>query len=152
MRIVGIDPGQTTGYVDVDFNPDSGHWQVVDAREIAWGARFYLKPLIAGDPNFGMGARPLPTWIVMEDFTLYAHKAQDQIGSHFPSVRVIGALEAYTEELGIFPNLILQPASVRGRIKILPEHEKWLVGSAHKKDAYQHVRYFIVTHFKVTSA
>jgi len=145
-RIIGIDPGQTTGYVDALFDLNSGTWQVVDAREIAWDERFILKPLLAGALCTAYVQPLLPDFVVTEQFTLYAFKAKDQIGSTFPSVRVIGTLEAYMQEFGILRRLCFQPASVRSRVLTLEEHRRWLVGSVHKHDAYQHLRYFIVTH------
>jgi hypothetical protein len=152
IRIVGIDPGQTTGYVEVLCDPDSGEWQIIDAREIAWEDRFILKPLltcssvkfIADGPE--LPVEPLlPAYVVCEQFTLYANKARDQVGSHFPSVRIIGTLEAYLDEYHILGRLMFQGASVRERVQVLPQHESMLGTSDHTHDAYQHVRYFIVT-------
>ena len=147
MRVIGIDPGQTTGYVDIHLNGSS--WQVVDAQEITWDERFRLGPLLAGTPSDNIVGPPLPDYVVVEQFTLYAHKAQEQIGSHFPSARVIGTLEAYMYDAGIIDRLIFQPASVRSLVKIMPAHEAILTGSPHKRDAYQHARYFLVTHLRV---
>ena len=140
IRLIAIDPGQTTGYVDVLYDPANGDWRVVDAKEIAWVNRFTLRPLLA-DPFIGL---PLPSFVVCEQFTLYAHKAYDQVGSHFPAVRVIGTLEAYLDELGILDRLIFQGASVRERVTVLDKHASMIHGP-HITDAYQHVRYFIVT-------
>ena len=149
-RIVAVDPGQTTGWAEGTYNPVTREWAFRDAIEIAWEDRFLMRLLLASS-NAGEPLLP-PTHIVCEQFTLYKNKAQDQVGSHFPSVRVIGTLEAYLDELGILCDLKFQGASVRDRVAILPEHYDKLKGSEHKKDAYQHLRYFCVANLKAKLA
>lgn len=118
-------------------------FQLTQAGQIPWQERFScLKKLIIED---------LPCWIVVESFRLYEHKAQDQVNSDFPSVRVIGAIEAYLEGVGRLDRLVLQPASVRSRVQILNEHKPMLVNKVHAHDAYQHLRYFFVTKIKRSS-
>ena len=147
-RLIAIDPGQTTGYVEVMFHPETGLWDVTDVREITWDCRFDLKPLVA---DVLVPGHPLlfPSFVVCERFILYPHKAQDQIGSEFPSVRVIGVLEAFLWELGLLEVLRFQNASVRERVKVLPADLSKVGHSPHTIDAYQHIRYFIVSNEKL---
>ncbi len=145
QRIVAVDPGQTTGWAEGVFNPNTREWDVRDVKEIAWEERFLMRLLLTSSD----GPEPLlPSYIICERFILYPYKAKQQIGSEFPSVRVIGTLEAYLEQLGLLSLLTFQNASVRERVQVLPQHAHLVVGSEHKKDAYQHLRYFIVTQLR----
>lgn len=137
MRIIAIDPGGTTGYVEVEASSDN--FTLTKVTEISWSRRFSLKEhLLLGPP---------PKAVVVESFRLYASKAEDQINSEFPSVRIIGALEAFLFDLGWIDRLVFQPASIRSRVKILDEHRE-VRKSPHTHDAYQHARYYFVTKVK----
>jgi hypothetical protein len=145
-RIVSVDPGQTTGWVEGIYDSETREWDVRDAKEIAWENRFLIGPLLTSPTCFEDVVPPLlPSYVICEQFTLYAHKATDQIGSHFPAVRVIGTLEAFLYEMGILDRLIFQGASVRERTQVMAIHYPFVAASQHKIDAYQHLRYFIVT-------
>jgi hypothetical protein len=128
----GIDPGETTGLVIARLHADNTY-DVLAAEEIAWDDRFRLIPLLRDYQ---------PSTIVMEAFILYPHKASDQIGQMFPSVRVIGLVEAACNFLELSqPHF--QMAAVRTRVKVLPQHELKL-RSTHTRDAYKHLRFYLV--------
>lgn len=144
MRIVSFDPGETTGFCEALVNPhDDGKFQVVKSAKIAWGDRFWVNQLLAG-----VDEAPPPDTIVVESFHLYAHKAKDMIGNSFKSSEMIGIISTYAHIQGLLERMVFQPASCMTRVQILPEHAPHLLESEHARDAYRHLRYYIVTHLK----
>ena len=141
MRIVAFDPGERTGFCEALVS-DDGSFQVVMSCTIAWRDRFIETPILLQSNE----TVPLPEIIVVESFRLYAHKAKDQIGNDFPSAQMIGTIQTYLHQLGILDRLILQPASAMSRVQILPDHMPSLDRAEHARDAYKHLRYYIVTH------
>ena len=135
-RIIGIDPGQTTGFVDLLEH--DGVLHVLEALEIRWEERFLFKQLL-GIMNY-VPNDLLPEAIIMEAFILRANAAHHQVGNQFPSVRIIGIVEAFAYDLGIRDRIHLQPPALKEFVKIKNE----LPRSAHIKDAYRHARYFVV--------
>lgn len=133
MNIIGIDPGATTGYVEA-FRSDDG-LEVLQALEIAWAARHTLIPLIGSkvreDPS-------VPTVVVVESFRLYPHEFQHQVGSSFPSVHIIGIVDAACWLANPRPELVEQPASIKSRTQL----KHTLPRSEHVRDAYKHARYY----------
>jgi len=116
MKILAIDPGESTGIAFLDTtkpNEISGTvvhlWEKID--HIIWTTR--------------------PDIIVIEAFRLYRHKAQAQIGSWFPSVQVIGVVK-YLAERAQIP-IAEQMASVA---KFLPRNPR--IRNAHVQDAWRH--------------
>lgn len=150
MRVLGIDPGETTGFVEARFDDDGFH--VVRAADVTWEDRFSLMYyLYCGTPHQGPLVG-LPDIVIVESFRLYAHTAHSQIRSDFPSVRIIGMVEAFLYmPPGYYPheyeNIVFQPASSIALVAIEKEHGM-VLGSAHMIDAYKHVRYFYVTQWR----
>jgi len=138
-RILGIDPGRTTGYVDIDLH-ENGEFEVVDTAEIVWEARFQIPDFINPSANT-FDAPHLPDAIVVESFRLYPHKARSQIGNDFPSSQVIGIIELALYQNNIIDRIVRQPASSISRVKIFHD----LPASEHIRDAYKHARLYIVT-------
>lgn len=146
--ILAIDPGYTTGIAlgeNVCISPNATTFDVTLARELLWEDRF----------NFLTFFRNLPPLkaIVIEEFRLFKHRATDQINSEFPSVRVIGIVEAYAMQFGYLDKIIYQrPADIhiggKAALSIPPEHKAMLAFSNHATDAYLHLRYYIKTHRK----
>lgn len=132
--IIGIDPGRTTGFVRL-YATEAG-LVVQQAHEIPWNDRFSLLDILAFCGSLS------PLHVVVESFRLYEDKARDQIGNDFPSVQVIGIVEAGLYRAGILSCLHYQSASLKMRVKIV--HENELPASPHVRDAYQHARYFYV--------
>lgn len=134
MRLIGVDPGQTTGYVKLLHDHD-GELRVLEAKEIVWTARMELIPLIAAsvleDPQ-------VPTTVVVESFRLFPHEFHHQVGSTFPSVHIIGIIDAACWLANPSPEIIYQPAVNKSRVLIYHP----LPGSEHVRDAYRHARYY----------
>jgi hypothetical protein len=131
QRIGAFDPGYTTGFA-AGWYTGNGQFNLEQAIEIRWDARF--DALIALVPTLD--------WIIYERFALYASHMKDQINSEFPSVQFIGALQLAAYMAGKSNRLVVQPASERRQIKVLSEHQDFVTGSQHKRDAYQHLRLF----------
>lgn len=142
MRILAFDPGKTTGFCEAIVDPTNSNIQIVNSCTLAWERRFFVHELLQGTCE-----APLPDVVVVESFHLYAHKAQELIGSIFPSVQIIGTLEAYAFELGIIDRIVYQPASVMSRVELL-EYGKLLAPSPHARDAFKHLRYYVVMNIK----
>jgi hypothetical protein len=130
-RIGAFDPGYTTGFA-AGWYTGNGQFNLEQAIEIRWDARF--DALIALVPTLD--------WIIYERFALYASHAKAQINNEFPSVQFIGALQLAAFMANKSNRLVQQPAHERRQIKVLEEHKELLAGSAHKRDAYQHLRLF----------
>lgn len=147
--IVGIDPGHTTGFCMVDEKPKAGidDFQVVSVAQIPWEKRVsFFIALFNGTFANNKGESQLPEIVVIESFRLRPGRAMEQVGSEFPSVRVIGIVEALTALcLPERPLLVFQEPGVIGRVGILPKHEEQLRGLVHAGDAYRHVRYYHLT-------
>src|SRR5262245_37203997 len=108
--VVCIDPGQTTGFCALGFaggiiNIDT--YTLHDTLEVDWSNRFWFMHYLTKHRE-AIGV------IVIEKFKLFGNdkKMKSQINSEFPSVRVIGIVEAYAHELGLFDRIEMQePAS-----------------------------------------
>lgn len=139
-RIIAFDPGKTTGFCLVDFH-DNGVGNVAKIREIAWDNRFSILPLLGSLSLDG----PLPIdAIVVESFHLYNHEFKHQVGSEFPSVRIIGIIEAACWQYNLLDRLHLVQPHVKKYVKIV-NPEVAACGSEHMKDAYQLARYWYIT-------
>lgn len=139
--IMGFDPGGTTGYCvgRIDNTLTLG-FEVVRCNVIQWDDRIpAVKALLH---------HYRPSLCIVEDFVLYASKAKDQIGKRFPSVLVIGILEAYLHELSLNP-MVLRLASTISRTEIPKAHQSSIpqldaVTREHAMDAYKHIRHYLV--------
>lgn len=146
-QIIAIDPGKTTGFAHFRINDGDVHYpfRVELLREIQWDEHWaFLRNLMNDMPaDFEDFPR---TILVVEDFRLYAHEAQHQINSDFPSVQIIGACKFIAQAAGI--ELVLQMASIK---QAFPDKElrRWLgqewyhdiPTSLHVKDAMRHAMY-----------
>lgn len=144
MKIAAFDPGRTTGYCVVDFH-DNDVGKILDMQEITWDERFRILPILA---NKSYGQRPGGPFaldvIVVESFHLYNHEFKHQVGSEFPSVRVIGIIEAGCWNYDLLHLLHFIPPSSKKYVKVLNE-DVAKCGSEHIKDAYQLARYWYAT-------
>ncbi len=134
--VLGIDPGYTTGTCLLDLH-GNGEIEVLEAHQYEWSVRFQIIPLV--ERLVATGTR---VTIVVESFRLYPHKAQQLVGDDFPSVRVIGMVEAACWKAN-FAQLTFQTASQIQRVQVLHDLP---IKSEHVRDAYRHARYFIVDH------
>lgn len=135
--IIAFDPGHTTG-VCLGRLTGARTFDVVDSLVIDWQDRHqtladlfdtYQELLVA---------------VVVESFRLFQHAAQSQINNEFPSVRFIGALEHALFNVKLSHLLVFQQPSQRTNVTI-KEHITSLVRSPHARDAYLHLKYYILT-------
>lgn len=142
MLVIAFDPGEHTGYAVLEYGTGGSldqftGFHLVEAGQIPWRERCAsVKALLNRDP-LQVGV------VLLEQFRLYPHKAQAQIGSIFPSARVIGVIEAYAFEAGLSEKVDFQMASEMQRVAIRPEHQTRLT-SEHMRDAYKHGRLWLV--------
>ncbi len=133
--VISFDPGETTGCV-------VGYWlggkdiSITDVALIPWADRFAQTGELL--------KLYTPDYIVIEDFRLYHHRAQTQIGNTFPSVQMIGIILTYCFQLGYLDRITKQPASNMKSVKIADEHLLMVGASPHIQDAYKHLRYFVI--------
>lgn len=135
--LIAIDPGLTTGIVV--GRTDGDRLLVDSAYVIKWDGRFEcLWRLLSSRPDH----------IVMEDFRLFNHKKDSQVGSVFPSVQVIGTVDAFAWSLQLSDRIHIQQPADRIRVAVLPQHESTVRGITHTVAAYQHLRLFAIVHLK----
>lgn len=142
--LVSIDPGGTTGFCVLHFaggtvNPDV--YTVHTALEVTFNNRFWYQHFFnTHRDNIGV--------IVLERFKLFGREAtmKAQINSEFPSVRIIGIIEAFAHMYGLLDKIHFQEPNDRKSAQIPKEHWAAIGPSDHVKDAYRHARYFTLTH------
>ena len=117
--------------------------EVVMAEQIPWDRRKEdLWALFTATFREGL---PVPQYTVVENFRLRPGRAMEQVGSTFPSVEVIGLIEAFQFVTKNYFKLVYQEPAIISRVQVLPEHAPLFVGKPHAADAYRHARYFCVT-------
>ena len=135
MKIVAFDPGKTTGIVVAQW--ESGRdFILLQTGVIEWPNRFKVVKFVLEAQR--------PDFIVVESFRLYPHKAQSQIGADFPSAQMIGFISAYAHDTVGIEGIRLQPANVMSSVRVLDQHKRMVGASPHVKDAYRHLRYYII--------
>jgi hypothetical protein len=145
-KILAIDPGKTTGYavaVVVDTRNYNGY-ELLQAGHIEWTRRVQdFQSLLSGCIETGH------LYLVVEEFRLYAHKAEAQIGNEFPSVRFIGMAETLWYLAGLNEEDIIYQQAVLRKSAEIPKRDKTkLTGKRHAQDAYKHLRYFFIVQAK----
>lgn len=136
MRILGIDPGGTTGIVLAEWSGSGREFAVVESAAFTWEERFHLYTYVE---------RTKWDVVVMESFHLYGHLAKNMVGSDFPSSQIIGAIEATIHRSrGSLDDVHYQPAYVMKSVQVVPVHAEIVGLMEHRKDAYKHVRYWIL--------
>lgn len=149
--VIGIDPGKTTGVCiarlptarpDIpEISARLGEIEVLAAYEILWDFRLEDIETLFSTPRVG-GVEA----IIVEAFHLYPNKAEAQIGSSFPSVQIIGIVEAmarvYLPKINP-PRIHMVPAGNHKNVAILDSAPTVLSSpSAHIRDAYQLARLY----------
>lgn len=142
--VVSIDPGGTTGLCALYFpsgviNPEG--YTIHTALEVTFSNRFwYHRYFLEQRDQIGV--------ILLERFKLFGKEAtmKAQINSEFPSVRIIGIIEAFAFEFGLFDKIVFQEPNDRKSATIPKEHWPIIGPSDHVKDAYRHARYYALTH------
>lgn len=145
--IIAFDPGRTTGVClaeGVDFAARTFH--VTLSSEILWPDRRWVYSGLQRLKTLESTGKLYLTAIVIEDFRLFQDKANEQIGSDFPSVKVIERIWTCAELLELDKRIVMQMPGLRARVKIDPIHQKSLARSLHAQDAYRHLRYYVLMH------
>lgn len=142
--LVSIDPGGTTGFVALHFpggiiNPDA--YTIHTALEVTFFNRFWYG-------EFFKMHRDIIGVIVLEEFRLFGNKAtmNAQINSKFPSVHIIGIVEAFAHMYGLSDKIRFQQPNDRKSAGIPKEHWPIIGPSDHVRDAARHARYYALLH------
>ena len=142
--IVSIDPGGTTGFCSLYFTggvitPDQ--YTVQTALEVTFSNRFWYQRYFS-EQRDQIGV------IILERFKLFGKQStmNGQINSEFPSVRIIGIVEAFAHMYGLHDKIVFQEPNDRKSAQIPKVHWAALGPSDHVKDAYRHARYYALTH------
>ncbi len=128
-KILGVDPGESTGFVVVTATPGSRSATVHE---------FGVLRLWHGLGT--LAKRTRPDVIVYERWRLYPWAARSLTWSELLPVQVVGVLKFVAEMLGT--PCIGQNASFRKNVK-LPASRFRQVDNKHARDALQHVLAFI---------
>ncbi len=146
IKILSIDPGETTGVCAAVVLPSDEDIRIVKSCTLGWAQRFDVRGLLQSTFSDENGWVSLtPDVIVVEGFRLYANRAKQQIGNDFPSVQLIGMIEFVSYELGVLDRVVYQPASCMKMVTIEPKYRSQLMNSEHARDAFKHLRYYAVT-------
>lgn len=142
--VVAIDPGKTTGFCVLSCPAgviDPNTYDVYQASEVEWSNRFFFRTF------FSLYHDSIKA-IVIERFKLFRNPKtmEAQINSEFPSVRIIGIVEAYAELFNLGNKIIFQEPNDRKSAQIPRIHHAALGHSDHVRDAYRHGRYWILMH------
>lgn len=142
LVIASFDPGLTTGYVV----GQAVGWEEFELLE---AGQFHKDDCVS--KISGLFATYTPDHVVYEGFRLYEHTAAKLVYNDFPSVHVIGVIHACAQLINpdIQPQLTEQLAVVRKSVRLLDVHASYVVGMHHAKDAYLHMRYFLVRNRKM---
>lgn len=144
--IIAFDPGLSTGVVGgINVDYAERQYKLIIARVIPFAERTQIAKLL--DPASWIVAEqwkePIEA-IIIEDFMLYADKANAQINSRFETVKVIERITVYAEQLGLADKIIMQPAGLRLSAKGMQlEHRDTIAPNRHLTAAYQHLRYYL---------
>lgn len=134
-QYIAFDPGKTTGSILASVR-DYREFVILHAEDITWGSFLssLANQLVSCDPQV----------IIVEDFRMYASAAEHLIHNDFPAVKTIGRIEGVASILLPEVKIVLQMPSIRKSVRILDEHKESLVGTHHAKDAYKHLRYYLI--------
>lgn len=132
-KILGLDPGGTTGYAYVNYTP--GSTQLIDAGQ-------FPSTFSSLDHLFG---EYIPDIVVIESYKLYPWKAKEQAWSGLQTPRYIGAIEYVLWKLEHW--IAFQSA---GQGKSFASNDKlrewglYQTGEVHANDAVRHVCQYLI--------
>lgn len=125
---ISIDPGKSTGWVTWDKNGNV-------IKQGTCRGRDEFEQLLED-----LGSVPV---VVVEDFTLFKHKALQQSGSKMETSKVIGSIESWVRrnksELVMQPASILTIAQLWSGVKMPKNHNV-----SHWVSAYNHGYYYLI--------
>ena len=129
VKILGVDPGETTGYIVAVITPGSRVMKIPEHGVLRlWHG---LGPLMK---------RSRPNIVIYERWRLYPWTAKSLTWSEMLPVQVIGVLKFVSEMMHI--TCIGQNASFRKNYRLTKSRFKE-VDNPHSRDALQHVLAFI---------
>lgn len=152
--VVAFDPGVTTGFAiaALDYGDDhtldpraSDVWgppksiKILTCEEWKWLERFdRLAGLALALSQYDVEA------IIIEQFTLFSSAAQSKIGSGFPEIRMIGAIELAIQAADLYHTIVWQQPSLKSSVRLVgvPYWENFKRPSPHINDALRHLRYY----------
>lgn len=137
--VIAIDPGLTTGIV-VASNIVGDKFDIHHSVAMLWPDRFNLQYLFQS-----LLEQHTIEAVVIERFALFPSKALAQSYSDFPSVQIIALCEAYLHQLDMLDKIVMQSPDQRKRVAFEKQHYPQVRATLHQRDAYQHLRYYIVT-------
>lgn len=148
--LISFDPGKTTGVcVARNVNYAARSFDVTQSLELPWENRFFIRYALEKAKEIEEDGVDRLDAIIVESFRLSPSITliNSQIHSDFPSCQVIGIIGAYADLFGFGDRIVMQPPSNRKSASFPPEHlAKLKPRSAHARDAYQHLRYYVLMH------
>lgn len=136
--IIGLDPGETTGFcILLD-----GH--LVEAGQLATETVKLGIPLIHAKLK-GLGAFKQPAIVVYEDYRVYAWKTDQHTWATLHTPQMLGVIEslAYIEGLKTKSQMAQQPKQFCTDAK-LKEWGYYRKGERHARDAIRHACYYLL--------
>jgi hypothetical protein len=133
MRILGIDPGETTGYVLLQVDDVSR--EVAIERAATWHGLVEFDAMVNDGLFDGIDA------MAIEGYIIYPNRAQSHVGSHLYTAQEIGRLlwVAYTKHIEIVKQQPASMAKSRWPDDRLEKYGLLLRGeSLHARDALRH--------------
>jgi hypothetical protein len=146
MKVLSLDPGESTGYCIVDWpfkrqikpREDLSSYLVDYGQIVGKDIMKHYKEIVKLIKEHN------PDVIVYEKFLLYGHRAESQIGSDMFTPQVIGQIRVLAAQHGK-PEIsnTAQVAKLFYTDSKLREHNMWQPGMRHARDAIRHALYAI---------
>ena len=146
MKVLSLDPGESTGYCIVDWpfkrqikpREDLSSYLVDYGQIVGKDLMKHYKEIVKLIKEHN------PDVIVYEKFLLYGHRAESQIGSDMFTPQVIGQIRVLAAQHGN-PEIsnTAQVAKLFYTDSKLREHNMWQSGMRHARDAIRHALYAI---------
>lgn len=137
VRVVGIDPGETTGICCFEG------CDILDATQIV----AKNSPTVGANEIKAYIEKWKPSFVVLEDYKVYSWKSEDHSWASLHTPRLIGALDYICNELGIpVTKQMAQAAKGFCTDDKLKLWGLWIPGKRHARDAIRHTVYFLLFH------
>jgi hypothetical protein len=150
MKIIALDPGETTGYAIADWDGESEQAELAICGQVTGLVEFgrWLDiALMHGCYRLSSGETE--TVVIYETFRLYPHKAQALIANEMIASQVIGVIKFLCAEHPMIDDPVKQSAS-QAKGLLAHDWEQYLVSSYlartdHQRDACVHVVYYMLS-------
>jgi len=128
-RFLSVDPGETTG------------WAVFDGQRLEAAGEFHVDSPLLFDHLI---SHKRPQVMVVENYRVYGHRAQQHIGSEVPTIQYVGQLKylAAAYNLPIVLQMAYQAKSFAKDQRLI-DLGMWHA-SKHARDAIRHGVYFLM--------